>query len=429
MKQALVKPIKWVLWLGLRNYWSAALLSIIAATMLTIALLVTEKAQGWRIPAVGGREFLPSGNAVQETATALVSVHVALVALYFSAALLVLTLAAGSLGIRLIDRWIARRTTRLTICLLLGQLTASLIILQSIAADGPSRDLPRYSLLCLILISIATFCWLAYALHDLARTIHVDLELAAIANATVDDPVDGVTTAPADAPDWSRATPILSDDSGYIETLDVPRLKKWMTRQNAVVRVVLAVGDPVNLGDPIALLIGGHPDRTVKAIRSAIGIGDFRSTSQGAVFEVRLIVEIAARALSPAINDFYTGIAAVDALGRAMIGQWSRPEPPHWFAGGDGVARVRIDGVGFAELFDEPLRALRIAAAAYPQVAIRLIETLRRASECDNDRISLFCRNHAADVANHAGSYASFEADRAAILAALDENRDFTKQT
>ena len=51
-----------------------------------------------------------------------------------------------------------------------------------------------------------------------------------------------------------------------------------------------------------------------------VAIGDFRSSVQSTVYQVRLLVEVASRALSPGINDFYTALACADQLAAALAG-------------------------------------------------------------------------------------------------------------
>ena len=63
-----------------------------------------------------------SGGTVLETASAISGVVAALLTLFFSITLIVLTIAAGNLGVRLIDRWINDEPIRNTISYLTGVL-------------------------------------------------------------------------------------------------------------------------------------------------------------------------------------------------------------------------------------------------------------------------------------------------------------------
>lgn len=60
------------------------------------------------------------------------------------------------------------------------------------------------------------------------------------------------------------------------------------------------------------------PDATAERLRSTLIIGDVRTAEDDLEFSIRQHVEVALRALSPAINDPFTAMAAVDWLGAAL---------------------------------------------------------------------------------------------------------------
>ena len=75
---------------------------------------------------------------------------------------------------------------------------------------------------------------------------------------------------------------------------------------------------------------GGGPDGLDRAVR----IGFERTLEQDAAFGIRQLVDMACKALSPAVNDPYTAVQAVDhlsvifcALAVRPLGDWSPPMP------------------------------------------------------------------------------------------------------
>ena len=72
------------------------------------------------------------------------------------------------------------------------------------------------------------------------------------------------------------------------------------------------VGDFVAQGDPLFRLYGGDVDD--RELQQAIAIGPERTMEQDPAFAFRIIVDIAAKALSPAINDPTTAVLALDQL-------------------------------------------------------------------------------------------------------------------
>jgi uncharacterized membrane protein len=133
---------------------------IFGTAAFTAALLVLDSlgVSAW-IEGLGW-PFSIAGKTALQLASGLVTLHSAFSTLYFSITLLVLTLAASNLGVRLIDRWIADKKIRFTLGMLLALLASSLLVLFSVDADGPSERIPR---LTLSVLTIATILSLAQA--------------------------------------------------------------------------------------------------------------------------------------------------------------------------------------------------------------------------------------------------------------------------
>jgi uncharacterized membrane protein len=103
-------------------------------------------------------------------------------------------------------------------------------------------------------------------------------------------------------------------------------------------------------------------------------------------------VEIAIRALSPAINDTFTGIASVDLLGEALA---IMVEAPHisgdWYDS-DGTLRLQVRPLLLRRLVKQAFDQIRQAAADNPAVLIRLLSTIARLTakmRSVEDRIAL----------------------------------------
>ena len=95
--------------------------------------------------------------------------------------------------------------------------------------------------------------------------------------------------------------------------LDVDRLVRAAAAADAVVVIPLAIGDPVIVGEPIARVHGGAR-LSERSLRHAIWLGDDRDLDNDPGYAIRLLVDIAIRALSPAVNDPTTAVSVLDEL-------------------------------------------------------------------------------------------------------------------
>ena len=107
---------------------------------------------------------------------------------------------------------------------------------------------------------------------------------------------------------------VVSYKDGATLACDIRGIVDLARRTQCVVELVPQVGDFVAKGDPLFRVYGGGPEPRAHALGSMIAIGHERSPEQDPRFAFRIIVDIALKALSPAINDPTTAVLAIDQL-------------------------------------------------------------------------------------------------------------------
>jgi uncharacterized membrane protein len=141
---------------------------------------------------------------------------------------------------------------------------------------------------------------------------------------------EGRTGAPA-SPDEELPpfTQVVSHRGGpaVIQAIDVERLTALAERAGAVLSVAGAVGDTVMDGMPLVRVHGASVPRAERRLRRLVRLGAERTFEQDVKYAIRLLVDIAIKALSPAINDPTTAVQALDQiedlllrLGRSDLG-------------------------------------------------------------------------------------------------------------
>jgi len=98
-----------------------------------------------------------------------------------------------------------------------------------------------------------------------------------------------------------------------IQALDLPALLALSSANRAVIVVDSAVGDTLVEGTVMARILGGQV-LDERALRDAFVLGDERTFDQDPKYAIRLLVDIAIRALSPAVNDPTTAVQALDQI-------------------------------------------------------------------------------------------------------------------
>jgi uncharacterized membrane protein len=98
-----------------------------------------------------------------------------------------------------------------------------------------------------------------------------------------------------------------------LQALDIAALFALANAAGAVVEVRAAVGDTLVEGTAMLHAHGGQPMDEAK-LRAAFLLGAERTFEQDPKYAIRLVVDIAIKALSPAVNDPTTAVQALDQL-------------------------------------------------------------------------------------------------------------------
>ena len=133
-------------------------------------------------------------------------------------------------------------------------------------------------------------------------------------------------------------------------------------------------------GEEFAIISPASAAATLaQLVEQKIELGRHRVLAQDLEFGIAQIVEIAIRALSPAVNDTFTGVASVDLLGEALsILAATRRIGGDWYDANGGL-RLQVRPLLLPRLIKQSFDQIRQAAADNPAVLIRLLSTIGRA--------------------------------------------------
>ena len=106
--------------------------------------------------------------------------------------------------------------------------------------------------------------------------------------------------------------------SGIVLAVDLEGLVAQARHANGMIEFVPQVGDFVAADEPLFRLYGGAGAIDDRQLRAAVALGSERTLEQDPTFAFRILVDIAIKALSPAINDPTTAVLAIDQLHRLL---------------------------------------------------------------------------------------------------------------
>ena len=304
------------------------------------------------------------------------------VSIVFAILLMTLTLASMQFSPRIIVSFARDRVTQWTLGIFLGTFlycTAALPAAHSL----PQPFAPVATVTGAMLLAITCVGLLLFFIHHISQAISVNHIVARIASETelvIDDvmplPRGQRRLEPSDSNDlstWDK--PVLSDVSGYIRFLDAKRLLDLAISNRVKVRVVRRVGQFVPARVPLLMVYKAErlsPEQ-IGQFRGAFDFGPSRTLQQDVEFGVLQIVDIALKAISPAVNDPTTAITCVDHLSRLLIRFTSREMPEPLLYDLKAVARVSIRWIDLERMLDSAFEQIRMYSKTDVAVSMRLL--------------------------------------------------------
>ena len=176
---------------------------------------------------------------------------------------------------------------------------------------------------------------------------------------------------------WEKGEELHAPSSGYLQLLDTDLLLKRAAQANVALRLLVRPGDYVF---PNSLIAVGVP-KLPEGVMDALTLGDNRTIGQDLEFSVRQLSEVAARALSPGVNDPVTAIDVIDRFGDALCSLQDRRWPDGVFYR-DGQLRLVMPVTDFGGLLSSMFDMIRQYGKGSPSVVIRLLEVLTVTASC-----------------------------------------------
>ena len=280
----------------------------------------------------------------------------------YSIMLVVFTLAAGNIAPRLLQRFSRDRVNQITAGLLGGTFLYALSVLR---ATGPDLQ-PEYSIALAFLLAALSVLQVIRFVHSVSRSVTIDAEVAKISEQLETQINALLVKTDAETGDFDEDgldTAIRARLSGYVTMLDEATLMRQARKIDSRIAVRVAPGDFVLQGQTLAVAsFDGDDDATSDAIAKAIVLQPYRGAVDDIRFSVRILLEIALRALSPGVNDSFTAVACADRMAAALVKPISEGLRGDVRCDDDGVARLKIPGLSLEDLLNMTLHPLRQAA-------------------------------------------------------------------
>lgn len=298
-----------------QSLWAVPLLGAIAGAALAVIDLGVEA----RVTMPASWSYSPS--TASSVLTTVSGAMIGLLGLVVTVGVLVVQMATGTLSPRFMRLWYRDRLQKLVLAAFTATFAFSFALLGTIEAGSvPDLGVTMAGFavsvdLVLLLLYLDRF------VHAL-RPVAVAAAVARAGRAVVAE-VDhaGIDLQAGDRGPGEvrgRRVQVRSRKSGAIQAMDARGMVDLATRHDLTCVLTCSVGDFVNAGS-VVMDVYGSPDRRVlRRLRGKIALGHERTIDQDPAYAMRIIVDIAIRALSPAVNDPTTATQMINYLGAVL---------------------------------------------------------------------------------------------------------------
>ncbi len=364
----------WAAVFGLRQHLRQSLWAVpLLGTAVGAALAVADLRLEGQIPLPAGWSYSAA------TATALLSAvaaaMVGLVGLVVTIGVLVVQLATGTLSPRFMRLWYRDRLQKMVLASFTATFAFAYILLSEVGTGGvPNLGVTVAG----VAVTLDLFMLLLYldrfvhAVRPVAVAAAVSKSGLAIVDAASRAEVGHPTVRP-ERRAMSPAFLVRSDRSGAVQAVNVRGIVALAVRHRLVCDLRWTVGDFVFPGDVLAELSGGADENHARRLRGMIALGHERTIDQDPAYAIRIVVDIAIRALSPAVNDPTTATQMINHIGPLLVGIGSQQLNGRGiYLDRDGDVRLTVPTRGWRDYLELGVSEIRLYGAGSPQVCRRL---------------------------------------------------------
>jgi uncharacterized membrane protein len=264
----------------------------------------------------------------------------------------------------------------------------------AILALGSIRTtfVPHVSITVALTLVLGDLVVLIYFIHHIAKSIQLPEVIASIARDLTDAigeylPTDDALVAPVFRPSLpellvrldDEGVPVPATESGYLQFVGRDELVAIASDADSVIRLTYRPGHFVLAGGPLATVWPASAAPLVAGGLAAAHItGAQRTLLQDPIFAIDQLVEIAIRALSPAVNDTFSALTCIDWLSDGLTRAAVRGSAEGLYLDRQGQIRLIEPQPDFTRMVNRSFDKIRQAGRSMPAVSIRLMESFGR---------------------------------------------------
>jgi len=415
---------------------------VVPTAMVAAAVLLFGFTYGVDRAIASGRVSLPGwaiageADASRQVLIGIAAAVITVAGVMFSITILALQLASQQFGPRMLRNFIRDVGTQVSLGAFVATFVYSILTLGSVA-HGSAAFVPHLSVTVALVLTLGDLGVLIYFIHHVATSIQVTSVIAGIARdfrstlQTLQDEAARMRPARPDPDGDARELSVRLEEAsglvrartaGFLQSVGHEQLVRIAASSSATIQLLHRPGHFFAEGQPLARVWPVDAAQVVAdTLDRAHIVGSSRTLTQDLGFAVDQLVEVAIRAISPAVNDPFTALNWIDWLGDCLCRAGRGPLPSGLYRDPEGVVRLVDRTITFDGLVRKASDKIRQSARGMPAVLIRQLENLAKVAVALGDGPDRGILGHEAEMILRASEESVPEpADRRDVLAACE---------
>jgi uncharacterized membrane protein len=351
--------------------WIVPFFAILLVLLVAPPLRWLDTWLGWRLSGLG----VAGATTLYQT---VITLTLSFLVFTFGSLLVAVQIAGGQLTPRIIATTLLRdNVVRYSVGLFVFALIFSVMALDRL--EGRVHELVALVAAFLGIASMATFLFLIDYAARLLRPVSIlakvgneGLEVINAVYPTLSGPEIVEAEGSKALPDGPRRVVAHLGHSEILLALDVPTLVREAEWTGGVIECIPRVGDFLASEEPLFVLHGRAAMIEDRRLRDAAAFGPERTMEQDPLFAFRILVDVALKALSPAINDPTTGVLALDQVQRLLRAVGRRHLHGEAIVDRSGQRRLILRTPDWDDFVHVSCHEIRMCGAGNVQIARRL---------------------------------------------------------
>jgi uncharacterized membrane protein len=350
-----------------QSLWVVPLLGALAGTLLA-----------WGIEWADGRVDMPSEltftpSTASSVLSSILGAMIGLVGFVVTVTVLLVQTSTSQFSARYMRLVYRDWLLKVVLAVLVGTFAYSFVLLRRVGeAEAPNLGLVLVG--GLVLLGVVLFLLFFSRLLHRLRPVAVAASVSKLGIAAFAELVPPTATATTRDLAVGDAHPVYSTRTGTIQAVSLDGLVRWAEEHSYTVMLRHGVGDFVHPHGVLIDVVGQPPPPgAARELEGLVALGQERTVAQDPAFAVRVMVDVANRALSAAINDPTTAVQVLDYLEDMLlvIGQTDF-SGRGVFCSRDGTPRVVLPSRGFEDYLALSVTEIRHYGGGSVQVVRRL---------------------------------------------------------